>query len=161
MPQVVEFYQSFPPMARMSIVLFLVLVLVVPMACRRCSLPSVVGLLISGIVIGYHGLRIIPGHHCWASLGITGVRSCNHAFPVILSLHGPPSPYRVSWCCLSRHIPGNAKQRIFRDDRDRRIFLGILDDAVQRFHFICHAYCLMDNHYHLVIETPEGNLSKG
>jgi Kef-type K+ transport system membrane component KefB len=58
MPQVTEFFQSFPPMARLSIVLFLLLV--VPMVCRRFSLPSVVGLLISGIVIGYHGLRIIP-----------------------------------------------------------------------------------------------------
>jgi len=72
-------------------------------------------------------------------------------------------PLRIEYPGAVYHVTsrGNAKQRIFRDDRDRRIFLGILDDAVQRFHFICHAYCLMDNHYHLVIETPEGNLSKG
>jgi REP element-mobilizing transposase RayT len=36
-----------------------------------------------------------------------------------------------------------------------------LGKVVNRFNWRCHAYCLMDNHYHLVIETPEGNLSKG
>ncbi len=58
MPQLIEFFQNFPPMARLSIVLFLLLV--VPMVCRRCSLPSVVGLLVSGIIIGHNGLKIIP-----------------------------------------------------------------------------------------------------
>lgn len=58
MPYLTEFFQSFPPMARLAIILFLLLV--VPMACRRCGLPSVVGLLVSGIVIGQHGLKIIP-----------------------------------------------------------------------------------------------------
>ncbi len=47
------------------------------------------------------------------------------------------------------------------NDRDRREFLDLLGRVVERFHFICHAWCLMDNHYHLVIETPEGNLSEG
>lgn len=58
MTQLIEIFQNIPPMARLSIVLFLLLV--VPMVCRRFSLPSVVGLLVSGIVIGHHGLRIIP-----------------------------------------------------------------------------------------------------
>jgi len=40
-------------------------------------------------------------------------------------------------------------------------FLKILAEVVNRFNWICHAYCLMTNHYHLVVETPEGNLSKG
>lgn len=72
-------------------------------------------------------------------------------------------PFRIEYPGALYHVTsrGNAKQRIFRDDRDRRMFLDILDNVVQRFHFICHAYCLMDNHYHLVIETPEGNLSEG
>ena len=39
--------------------------------------------------------------------------------------------------------------------------MNLLAQVIERFHFICHAYCLMDNHYHLVIETPEGNLSEG
>src|SRR5262249_53775508 len=50
---------------------------------------------------------------------------------------------------------------IYRDDEDRHLFLKILQDVVTRYHWLCHAYCLMDNHYHLLIETPEGNLSEG
>ncbi len=33
--------------------------------------------------------------------------------------------------------------------------------VVERFKWVCHAYCLMENHYHLLIETPDGNLSRG
>ena len=40
-------------------------------------------------------------------------------------------------------------------------YLKLLATLTDRFHWLCHAYCLMDNHYHLVIETPEGNLSRG
>jgi REP-associated tyrosine transposase len=56
---------------------------------------------------------------------------------------------------------GNAGEDIFLDDVDRLHFLEILDVAVKRFGWICHAYCLMTNHYHLLIETPEPNLSRG
>ncbi len=56
---------------------------------------------------------------------------------------------------------GNAKRAIFRDDGDREVFLSVLWGVVERFHWLCHAYCLMDNHYHIMVETPEGNLSKG
>lgn len=41
------------------------------------------------------------------------------------------------------------------------MFLSILGDVIARFNWICHAWCLMDNHYHLLIQTPDGNLSKG
>ncbi len=72
-------------------------------------------------------------------------------------------PLRIEYPGALYHVTsrGNAKQKIFRNDRDRKIFLDIMGDVIERFHFICHAYCLMDNHYHLVIETPEGNLSEG
>ncbi len=72
-------------------------------------------------------------------------------------------PLRIEYPGALYHVTsrGNAKQKIFRNDRDRKTFLDIMGDVVERFHFICHAYCLMDNHYHLVIETPEGNLSEG
>jgi REP element-mobilizing transposase RayT len=56
---------------------------------------------------------------------------------------------------------GNAKQSIFEDIGDRYRFLNLLSIVVERFDWLCHAYCLMENHYHLLIETPEGNLSKG
>lgn len=41
------------------------------------------------------------------------------------------------------------------------MFLGGLGEVIARFGWLCHAYCLMDNHYHLLIETPEANLSLG
>lgn len=72
-------------------------------------------------------------------------------------------PLRIEFPGAIYHITsrGNAYQPIFMDDRDRKKFLEILSSAVERFTWVCHAYCLMGNHYHLVIETPEGNLSKG
>ena len=56
---------------------------------------------------------------------------------------------------------GNAREDIFLDDKDRARFLEILSDVVVRHGWICHGYCLMSNHYHLLIETPEANLSRG
>jgi putative transposase len=56
---------------------------------------------------------------------------------------------------------GNARSDIFIDDTDRENFLGVTGKVVTRYNWLCHAYCLMDNHYHLLIETPDGNLSQG
>ncbi len=56
---------------------------------------------------------------------------------------------------------GNARDKIFSDDHDKENFLKTLDSVVKRYNWFCHAYCLMDNHYHLLIETPDGNLSMG
>jgi REP element-mobilizing transposase RayT len=56
---------------------------------------------------------------------------------------------------------GNNKKAIFRIDQDRETFLNILAQVNKRYHWLCHAYCLMDNHYHLLAETPDGNLSLG
>jgi len=47
------------------------------------------------------------------------------------------------------------------DNKDRRTLLYLLVKTNKRYNWLCHAYCLMDNHYHLLIETPDGNLSKG
>jgi putative transposase len=41
------------------------------------------------------------------------------------------------------------------------MFLDTLADVTLRYNWLCHAYCLMDNHYHLLIDTPDGNLSIG
>ena len=72
-------------------------------------------------------------------------------------------PLRVQFDGAIYHITsrGNARQEIFLDDTDRRSFLEVLAEVVDRFGWICHAYCLMPNHYHLLIETPEPNLSQG
>ncbi len=70
-------------------------------------------------------------------------------------------PLRVEFDGALYHVTsrGNAGEAIFDDDGDRKVFLEILGRAVNRFNWLCHAYCLMNNHYHLVIETPEANRS--
>lgn len=72
-------------------------------------------------------------------------------------------PLRVEYPGGVYHVTsrGNAQQAIFSSDEDRRAFLGLLASVVTRFHWFCHAYCLMDNHYHLVIETIDPTLSRG
>jgi len=55
---------------------------------------------------------------------------------------------------------GNLKERIFFNDRDREKFLEILERTKERYSYLLHAYALMDNHYHLLIETPKANLSQ-
>jgi len=72
-------------------------------------------------------------------------------------------PLRLEYEGALYHITsrGNARECIFLDDKDRTRFLVILSDAVNRCSWICHAYCLMGNHYHLLIETPDANLSRG
>ena len=55
---------------------------------------------------------------------------------------------------------GNNKQEIFLGDRDRVQFLRNLQHCTSFHNLVIHAYCLMGNHYHLLIETPDGNLSK-
>ncbi len=56
---------------------------------------------------------------------------------------------------------GNERQAIYRDDGDRRTFLETLERVLSRFRWRCLAYCLMGNHYHLLIETPQPNLARG
>ena len=56
---------------------------------------------------------------------------------------------------------GNGGDDIYLDSRDRTGFLRILDLVVERFGWLCHAYCLMNNHYHLLVETPRPNLPPG
>ena len=72
-------------------------------------------------------------------------------------------PLRIEYEGAVYHITsrGNARQGIFLDDEDRTTFLKILGDVVERYNWICYAYCLMANHYHLLIETPDANLSRG
>ena len=69
---------------------------------------------------------------------------------------------RIQFCGASYHVMsrGNRKGRIFEDDRDRREFLSILADAVERYGVECSSYCLMGNHYHLIAHTPRGNLAR-
>jgi REP element-mobilizing transposase RayT len=72
-------------------------------------------------------------------------------------------PLRIEFPGALYHVTsrGDRRETIFEDDADRLQFLNVLADVVERFNWLCHAYCLMTNHYHLVIETPDGNLSLG
>lgn len=56
---------------------------------------------------------------------------------------------------------GNDRADIFVDDDDRWRFLSLLTELVGRLGWTCHAWCLMNNHYHLMIETAEANLGRG
>jgi len=56
---------------------------------------------------------------------------------------------------------GNGQGPIVAGDADYELLLELLGDVVGGFRWLCHSYCLMPNHYHLVVETPEPNLSRG
>lgn len=72
-------------------------------------------------------------------------------------------PLRLEFPHAFYHVTarGNRQEAIYEDDLDRRLFLEILGDTVADFNWLLHAYCLMSNHYHLLVETPDGNLSAG
>jgi REP element-mobilizing transposase RayT len=74
--------------------------------------------------------------------------------PRQLRLQYPGAMYYV----MSR---GNRRGRIFLDDVDRQDFIKTLTEACQKTGWQVHAYCLMPNHYHLVLETPEPNFVAG
>ena len=69
---------------------------------------------------------------------------------------------RISSSGAFYHITsrGNEQRAVFKGNRDREKFLEYLESTVRRYDAVIHAYCLMDNHYHLLLETPSGNLSK-
>lgn len=56
---------------------------------------------------------------------------------------------------------GDRREDIYFSPADRLAWLDIFGEACSRFNWVCHAYCQMTNHYHVVVETPEGNISKG
>ncbi len=72
-------------------------------------------------------------------------------------------PLRIEYAGALYHVTsrGNAQEAIYREDKDRRDYYSVVFEVCERFNWVIHAYCLMDNHYHLLVETPEGNLSKG
>jgi len=72
-------------------------------------------------------------------------------------------PLRIEYPGAVYHITsrGNARQAVFLDDEDRKGFLDVLGQAVERFNWLYHAYCLMGNHYHLLLETVDPTLPRG
>jgi REP element-mobilizing transposase RayT len=74
-------------------------------------------------------------------------------------------PLRLEFADALYHVTarGNERRNIFLGNinGDRAAFLEVLAATCERFNWTCHAYCLMTNHYHLLVETPDANLSKG
>jgi putative transposase len=72
-------------------------------------------------------------------------------------------PLRIEYPGAVYHITsrGNARSDIFLTNADRQVFLDILGNTVEKYNWLCHAFCLLANHYHLLIETPDPNLSLG
>ncbi|MDQ2990630.1 MAG: transposase [Pseudomonadota bacterium] len=72
-------------------------------------------------------------------------------------------PLRIEFPGALYHVTARGDQlgAIYRDVSDRYIWLEVLGFVCARFHLVVHAYCQMTNHYHLMVETAEGNLSQG
>ncbi len=72
-----------------------------------------------------------------------------------------PRPARIEYEGAFHHVMNRGRHRrmIFHDERYYQIFLTTLEEAHKRYGAIIHAYCLMGNHYHLLIETPKANLN--
>ena len=74
-----------------------------------------------------------------------------------------PRKVRIEFEGALYHIMcrGNRREEIFRDEQDRELFLSTLGQVCERCGFLVHSYVLMRNHYHLLLETPAGNLVAG
>jgi len=72
-------------------------------------------------------------------------------------------PLRIELAGGLYHVTsrGDRREDIYFTDDDRREWLRLLGQVNKRFNWRCHAWCQMANHYHVVVETPEGNLSQG
>ena len=71
-------------------------------------------------------------------------------------------PLRIEYSGAFYHVTsrGNERKAVYKSQRDREKFFSYLESATERYGAVVHIFCLMDNHYHLLIETPSGNLSQ-
>jgi putative transposase len=71
-------------------------------------------------------------------------------------------PLRISYPGAFYHVTsrGNESKNVFLSEQNRKRFLDYLESANEKYGAIIHCYCLMSNHYHLLLETPQANLSK-
>lgn len=81
----------------------------------------------------------------------------------VVRWHGMTRPLRLEFPGAVWHVTsrGNEGREIFRDGQDRERFVSILGRTVSLFGWRLHAYVLMKNHHHLLVETPEPTLSRG
>lgn len=71
-------------------------------------------------------------------------------------------PLRIEYSGAFYHVTsrGNEQKDVFKSQKDREKFLSYLESATERYGAVIHAYCLLSNHYHILLETPAGNLSQ-
>ena len=71
-------------------------------------------------------------------------------------------PLRIEYPGAFYHVTsrGNEQKDVFKSQKDREKFLSYVESAVVRYGAVVHTWCLMSNHYHLLLETPSGNLSQ-
>ena len=72
-------------------------------------------------------------------------------------------PLRLEFAHALYHVTsrGDRREDIYHDDADRQAWLNVLAQVCERFNWSVQAYCMMDNHYHLLVQTPDANLSAG
>ena len=72
-------------------------------------------------------------------------------------------PLRIEFSGALYHVTsrGDGREAIYLDDEDRELFIEVLGEACEAYNFLVHSWCQMTNHYHLLVETPDGNLSRG
>jgi len=72
-------------------------------------------------------------------------------------------PLRLELCGGLYHVTsrGDGREDIYLSDEDRETWLAVFGQVCERFNWVCHAWCQMTNHYHILIETPEANLAQG
>ncbi len=72
-------------------------------------------------------------------------------------------PLRLEFPGALYHVTsrGDRQEDIYETEDDRLLFLVVFGEVCKSYNWICHGYCLMTNHYHLLMETPDANLSQG
>ncbi len=72
-------------------------------------------------------------------------------------------PLRIEFTGALYHVTsrGDGREAIYLGDEDRELFMDVLGEACEIHNWLVHSWCQMTNHYHLLVETPDGNLSKG
>jgi len=72
-------------------------------------------------------------------------------------------PLRIELAGGVYHVTsrGDGRENIYLTDEDRRCWLTVFEQVCERFNWVCHGWCQMSNHYHIILETPEANLAQG
>ena len=97
------------------------------------------------------------------SWSVKGSEMTIDVIPSFWQFYRMPRKLRLEYAGAICHVMnrGDRKEEVFRDDQDRQRFLATLGEVCQKTDWQVHAYCLMGNHFHLVVETPQPNLVAG